>query len=280
MALVEKFLPKVVLLENVPGFITGPTSALPHITKSFARINHACSTDYKVTSRQLNAAHFGVPQRRSRAFVVARRDGEELDWPTGPFTDKPVRAYDALADLVVEKLPHAAGKWADLLPSIPEGRNYLWLSSENGDKGLFGYRTRFWSFLLKLAKDEPSWTLPAQPGPSTGPFHWDNRPLAIEELLRLQSFPATWKITGDYRSQVRQVGNATPPLLAEIIGRALGKQAFGMEYHTPPRLKISRKRRVPPPRKVKPIPAQYEEYEGHHLPHPGTGRGPRPRGLN
>ena len=93
--------------------------------------------------------------------------------------------------------PKAAGKWAGLLPTIPEGENYLFHTRLGGGRPLFGYRTRYWSFLLKLAKDEPSWTLQAHPGPATGPFHWANRPLTVQEMLRLQSSqqPGEWRAT-------------------------------------------------------------------------------------
>src|SRR3546814_15139025 len=60
------------------------------------------------------------------------------------------------------------GKWADLLPSIPEGQNYLWHTERGGGIPLFGWRRRYWNFLLKLAKNKPSWTIQAQPGPATG----------------------------------------------------------------------------------------------------------------
>ena len=51
------------------------------------------------------------------------------------------------------------GKWADLLPSIPEGKNYLYHTDRMDGLPLFGWRRRYWSFLLKLAKDKPSWTI-------------------------------------------------------------------------------------------------------------------------
>ena len=65
------------------------------------------------------------------------------------------------------------GKWAELLPSIPEGENYLWHTERKGGLPLFGWRTRYWSFLLKLSKRLPSWTVQAQPRAAIGPFHWD-----------------------------------------------------------------------------------------------------------
>lgn len=177
LKLVETFLPRAVLMENVPGFVTGPRSVAQVVAEEFESINERTGSNYLVSSTVLDAADFGVPQRRRRAIVVAIRDGTDMAWPEPTHADDPVRAWDALHDLGDEDVPSPVGKWAELLPSIPEGSNYLWHTSRGGGLPIFGYRTRYWSFLLKLAKDQPSWTLPAQPGPSVGPFHWDNRPL-------------------------------------------------------------------------------------------------------
>ncbi|EQD62120.1 DNA cytosine-5 -methyltransferase, partial [mine drainage metagenome] len=166
------------------------------------------------------------------------------------------------------------GKWAGLLPSIPEGSNYLYHTPEGDGAELFGYRTRYWSFLLKLAKEKPSWTLPAQPPQNAGPFHWDNRRLTPKEMMRLQSFPKGWWISGDYEDRVRQIGNATPPLLAEAVGRAVGEQIFGRRYSRRPLLSISRRRAMPEPRPVKSVPPGYLAGERDLRAHPGTGKGP------
>src|SRR5205085_2163673 len=105
----------------------------------------------------------------------------------------------------VPKPPRASGRWADLLPSIPEGENYQFHTRKGDGVPLFGYRTKFWSFLLKLDRSEPAWTIPAQAGPSTRPFHWNNRPLTIKELARLQTFPTKWRFAGMQRDQIRQI---------------------------------------------------------------------------
>jgi DNA (cytosine-5)-methyltransferase 1 len=271
--LLEAFLPRAMVIENVPGFVRGKTSAIPSLKKALDGINDRHGTKYSLQYRTLNAVNYGVPQRRFRAILVALRDGSDFEWP-GETHAAPVRAYDALRGIRPRDLPAASGYWSDLLPSIPEGQNYLFHTESNRGKPLFGRRRWFWSFLLKLAKDQPSWTIPAKPGPSTGPFHWDNRPLAIEELLRLQTFPLSWKLHGGAGARVRQVGNATPPLLAEVIGRALGTQLFSLRYDGSPTLCIPRSRTVPRRRRRTSVPKKYFRHLNHQDEHPGEGRGP------
>lgn len=275
--LIETFLPRAVLFENVIGFAYGAVAALPEIQRVLSRINIRSGTHYQTEVRVLDAADYGVPQRRRRAIIVAFRDGQEFEWPVPTHVDEPIRAWDAIGGLAIPDPPVAVGKWAGLLPSIPEGSNYLWHTSRGGGRPLFGYRRRYWSFLLKLAKDQPAWTLPAQPGPSNGPFHWDNRPLAVEEMLRLQSLPADWLVDGTYRDQVRQVGNATPALLGEVLGSAVIYTLLERKPPVTPKLAINRVARVPSPSTVRRIDPSYRRLEGDHPDHPGHGWGPKGR---
>ena len=277
MILIERFLPHAVLIENVTGFVRGRSSALPFLQEHLANINHRCGTGYKLSHKALNAAEFGAPQRRRRAIVIVLRSGEAPAWPRVTHRDCTVRAWDALQDVNLGTTPAPSGRFASLLPSIPEGQNYQYFTERGEGPSLFGYRRRYWSFLLKLAKAEPAWTVPANPGPATGPFHWDSRPLAPEEILRLQTFPISWKLQGSYREQVRQAGNATPPLLAEILGRSIATQLFGADFRGCPTLSITRSARVPPPTPPQPVAAKYMALAGQHEPHPGAGFGPRPR---
>src|SRR6266545_4128887 len=132
---------------------------------------------------------------------------------------------------------------------------------------------------LTPAKDRPSWTLPANPGPATGPFHWDNRPLSARERMRLQSFPDDWHVVGKPRERTRQIGNATPPLLAEVVGRALVEQilAPGYGYQNPAVLLRPRARRTPRPRPPMAVPDRFRHVVGPKDAHNGPGRGPSPR---
>jgi len=275
LRIVDAFRPRAVLLENVPGLIKGRTSMLPVLQHALEAVGNGRDS-YHVHSTILNAADYGVPQARRRGFLLAVRGPKSFAWPDKTHADLPVRAWDAIGHLRPRTRPAATGCWADLLPSIPEGQNYLWHTSRGDGRNLFGYRTRYWSFLLKLAKNSPSWTLPATPGPGTGPFHWTSRRLAPSELLRLQSFPGNWRLAGGYRQQVQQIGNATPPLLAEVLGRALGRQLWAMTYSGTPALAIPRKPTVPSPEPTHPVPRGYLRLEMDHRAHPGPGRGPRP----
>ena len=279
LALVERMLPHALLIENVPGFAVGNRSAMPALAEHFARINRQAGARYTLSCRVLNAADFGVPQRRRRAIVVALRNGSDFAWPALTHHGRPVRAWDALHDVCIQTPPVPSGRFAGLLPSIPEGQNYQYFTERGKGPSIFGYRRRYWSFLLKLAKAKPAWTLPASPGPATGPFHWDSRPLAPEEILRLQTFPSSWRLDGTPRGQVRQAGNATPPLLAEVLGRSIASQCFGGVFRGEPTLAIPHCKRVPPAEPPRPVPAEYMELVGVHDPHPGPGAGPSPRAV-
>jgi DNA (cytosine-5)-methyltransferase 1 len=275
--LVDSFLPQMLLLENVAGFLRGPSSARPLLEHGLAVVNERHGTAYELQHKILDAVDYGVPQRRQRAIAVAIRSGRTFGWPEATHTHAPARCWDAIGALQEPGVPSPTGRWAGLLPSIPEGHNYQWHTDRGGGEPLFGYRTRYWSFLLKLARDQPSWTLPASPGPSTGPFHWDNRPLTTTERLRLQSFPASWFVPGDRQAPTRLVGNATPPLLAEVIGRAIAAQLDDAELPPNPTLAIQRVALVPPPVPPAPVPSAYMHMRGRHAAHPGTGLGPAPR---
>lgn len=271
---VRRFLPRAVLFENVRGFVQGPRSALNYLREELERISVEEGVNYRLHFKVLNAADYGVPQNRRRAIVVALRDGSDFCWPDTPYLDAPMTAWDALHDVHVKEVPAGRGKWAQLLPLIPEGSNYMWLTNRGGGAELFGYRTRYWNFLLKLSTDLPSWTLPASPGPSTGPFHWDNRPLAVEEQLRLQSFPDHWQLAGSPREQTLQAGNATPALLAEVLGQSLRRHLGGASLGTPTLLRERAVTTRSPNPLVNSVPSDYLQLIGSKEAHAGEGKGP------
>jgi hypothetical protein len=174
-----------------------------------------------------------------------------------------------------ERRGHDSDQWGDLLPSIPEGQNYLWHTDRGGGKPLFGWRTRYWSFLLKLSKRLPSWTVQAQPGAAIGPFHWNNRKLTFQELCRIQIFPDGLKTESGRTEVQRMLGNAVPSLIAEVLAREIRRQLLDAPIKKPLRLLRPRRTEIPPPVTLTRVPKKYHQHIGHHEAHPGTGKGRR-----
>ncbi len=283
---VEAALPEVLLLENVKGLaFDGKDEGLRLLERGLRRINREHSASYLPQVITINAADYGVPQIRERVFVVASIDGRQIELPepthgSGLGREPFLTSWDAIGELDGDSWPKeldASGRWARLLPSIPEGQNYLWhtpRNAETGGKPLFGWRTRFWSFLLKLAKAQPSWTIQADPGPATGPFHWKSRLLSIEELARLQTFPGGYTIMGARRSAHRQVGNAVPSAIGELLGLEVRRQMFGDRVRRSLRLLPERRSDCPRPERVSPVQRDYLKLCADHEDHPGPGFGP------
>jgi DNA (cytosine-5)-methyltransferase 1 len=286
---VEATLPHLLLLENVKGLaFDGKDEGLRLVERRLRKINKEHSTSYSPQIITLNAAHYGVPQIRERVFVLASIDGRQIEMPEpthgeGPKKEPFLTAWDAIGELDVGSWPaelDASGRWAGLLPSIPEGQNYLWHTPRNADNGgepLFGWRTRFWSFLLKLAKAQPSWTIQADPGPATGPFHWKSRMLSIEEMCRPQTFPCEYTIVGSQRSAHRQVGNAVPSAIGELLGLELRRQLCGDRVRRSLRLLPERQPDCPPPERIARVSREYLSLRAEYREHPGTGLGPAAR---
>ena len=206
------------------------------------------------------AADDGVPQLRRRVFVVGRRDGVAFQFPDpthSGWTERDRRIDETkiphvTATKAFAGLPHLAiasddeiveGTYGELAAEIPPGQNYLWHTDRYGGRNRFEWRSRYWTFLLRLDPNRPSTTLQAQPGPWVGPFHWENvrteagieraRRLRVNEMLRLMSFPDDFKISGTRADVQRQLGNAVPVELGKAVVRALMTQLGYLNEQTP-----------------------------------------------
>jgi DNA (cytosine-5)-methyltransferase 1 len=234
--LVQDFL-RLVVDANADGFVFENVASLlaprsRHMLDAFIAATHRAG--YQTTLVRANAVEFGVPQRRERVFVLGAKRGRPvaptpthtLDTERFPDRHPAATAGPALAPFrsrkYLEPEEVVEGRWAEHLRTVPPGWNYKAHTAWGGHPNpTFVTETRFWNFLLKLSPDLPSWTIPANPGPWTGPFHWDTRRLRTPELAALQGFPPDYVFTGSRRERVRQIGNAAPPPLAAPMIRSV-----------------------------------------------------------
>ena len=223
------------VFENVPS-ILHPRNR--HLAQ--AVIDAATREGFNTVLIRANAVEYGVAQRRERVFILGARAG----LPERPAPSHAIdhRSSDALLPAVTAKQAIRAfggrefsepeevvrGRWAEHLRTVPPGWNYKAHTAWGGNPNpTFETETRFWSFLLKLHPDRPSWTVPANPGPWVGPFHWRSRRLRTTELAAIQGFPAGYRFAGNRRSQVRQIGNAVPPPLGRRMIEATASAMTG-----------------------------------------------------
>jgi len=233
---VEELNPKFFFFENVHGFVFKPhQSALELVETESERLG------YKIFHNVLNAADYGVPQTRQRFICVGvKKSMDDFKFPKQTHSDpaKPIKGTkpwvtcgqilnDIDIDLPEDSKMVAGSKHKDLLKLVPPGDNYLFFTKErNHPNPIFKWRSRYWSFLLKLSPERPSWTIQASHSNNMGPFHWKNRFLRIEEIKRIQSFEDNHIFLGSYKDQWRQIGNAVPPLLAYRVAKKIKELYF------------------------------------------------------
>ena len=231
----EELRPKVFFFENVDGF-----SFKTHQHEFEFLKKKSAELGYEISYRVVNCANYGVPQTRKRFFCIGAQKGlpkfefpEETHADPTKKTDKlpwvtckeVIGEFDTITD--EEKLQRPGQKDYELLCEIPAGDNYLYFTEKRGyPNPKFKWKSRYWTFLLKLTPDRPSWTIQASFSTNQGPFHWRNRFLRIEELKRIQTFPDKYVLKGEMKDQWRQVGNAVPVLAANILADKIKEVYF------------------------------------------------------
>jgi DNA (cytosine-5)-methyltransferase 1 len=200
---VERYMPKVVVVENVRGMLYQNRSYFEGIQTRLE------SLGYTVDWKLLNATDYGVPQNRQRLFMVGHPGNFEFPAPT--HAADPVTAGQALGELA-EQVP------ADAKFLTPSMDAYV-ARYEQKSKCV---RPR------DLHLDRPSRTVTCRNlNGATGDMHrlrladGLRRRLTVREAARLQSFPDWFQFVGNEGSQFNQIGNAVPPLLAQVIAVAV-----------------------------------------------------------
>lgn len=158
---------------------------------------------------ELSSEQFGVPQTRSRCFLIASRvRGARLPEPTHARYVNPQHG---------RKLAAAKEMDAGLKPYVPVGAVI-----QNGMRGLSGNGIKR---IAIRSMDEPAPTIVFGNGLSTWRWHAEvgGRGMLPEEATALQGFPPDHPWQGSKRSVFRQIANAVPPPVAiAVAGAATG----------------------------------------------------------
>lgn len=193
--------------ENVKGLLTmGRGSIIDAIIADFA------DCGYNVFYKLLNAKDYGVPEDRERVIIVGFRE----DLGIQDFCFPPARPYKATMRDVLKNLPEPKPEEVCTAP----------------------YSSRYMSRNRKRGWDEVSYTIPAMakqvtlwPGSpdmiKIGTDHWEfgtegiTRRFSWREAAAIQTFPPEVEFYGDLTSKYKQIGNAVPVKLAEVIATHL-----------------------------------------------------------
>lgn len=243
--------PKFFVMENVPGLVSMAKGAVKD-----AVIEDFSSRGYNVSWKILASDDYGVPQHRRRVFFVGLNRnvfGERYFEFPAPFEGTKITCKDAISDLdfisdevalpdetsyklsaatEYQKLMrkqcdklwnHVAtihnARTKEIIAMVPDGGNYQSLPKE-----LWSTRKVHIAW-TRMDSTRPCFTI------DTGHnhhFHYRaNRVPTARESARIQSFPDHFRFLGIKTSQLKQVGNAVPPLLAEAIAKEIAKQIQG-----------------------------------------------------
>lgn len=193
--------PQIFLIENVRGLLYKNKGYFDEIRQSLRDLGYI--VDYKL----INAANYGIPQKRQRVFIVGHRGGYKF-----PFKQqKIVTAGEALGELAT---------------SSPLNAKFL---TKSMDEYVARYEKASNCITPRdLHLDQPARTLTCRNlAGATGDMmriklaDGQRRRLSIREAARLQTFPDWFEFQGSETSQFNQIGNAVPPLLSYQLAKTI-----------------------------------------------------------
>ncbi|OYW44037.1 MAG: hypothetical protein B7Z08_03935 [Sphingomonadales bacterium 32-68-7] len=222
------------MFENVRGLLTArgpdgvPGSALNLIRHKL--LNAGFQTQVKL----INAADYGVPQRRVRLVVFGYRIGDDLTFPA-PHKAKgdakngwlPMQdALDSIGPLKPDEIIRPNEKLFAQLRLLQPGTGVKSPGKRETTRpgGHWGYKQG--AFIADTgipartvtANQQQDWVIDTNKG---------IRRLCPRECAALQTFPSDWQFVGSRSDQYRLIGNAVPPLLSRQIGNAVYEHIVG-----------------------------------------------------
>jgi len=235
---VEEFLPEFLVMENVKEILQG--NQKHHFNVLLNKLESELK--YKVWFEVHDLAEFGLPQRRIRFLLIARRNGAVKPLPKGP--RKIVTVREAIAHLpplqageqdpsdpmhvtpgntpkVLDRIratPKDGGSWSDIMnnPNLTsDDKQHLLIPAM--------FRARPGSFpdvYGRLWWDRPAITITRECS-HTGNGRYlhpeQDRLLSVREMSLLQGFPADYIFEGKLSAKYNQIGDSVPPLVSKQI---------------------------------------------------------------
>ena len=196
--------PRFFLAENVKGILSiGKGQVFQNILNDFRQLH------YRVQYRLMNAADYGVPQKRMRVIIIGVREDipfrYEYPEPTHSengslYTKRWVSVAEAIGSLPDPDKPN----------DLP---NHVYSKYKLNFNGYIGHRP--------IDPTKPAPTVTARGDDRGGvvilPHPSGQRRMTCRELASIQSFPLDYGFIGGISSVCRQIGNAVPPLLAKAV---------------------------------------------------------------
>lgn len=218
------------LFENVRGLLTarGP-DGIPGTALQLIR-TRLLGAGFQTAVALLNAADYGLPQRRVRLFVIGYYAGDVPPLPIATHAKEPghgLKPWVPLTDclrtvppLAPDEIIRPSGKLAQELALVPPGSGVKSPGKAETTRpgGHWGYKQG--AFVADLAVPARTVTASAQQDWVKDPVLGLRR-LCPRECAAIQTFPSSWVFAGNRASQYRQIGNAVPPALAELVGKTL-----------------------------------------------------------
>lgn len=230
----EAWRPKYIVIENVKELLKGRHKHhYQGLHRSLTRLG------YEVFAEIHNLMDFGLPQSRIRSLIIAKLGGNfQLKLPV---VDRSTTVRDAISHLPflfagetdpvdpmhicpnmterslerIKAIPQDGGSWTDLT----EEQAHLRIPSMNVKKP-----GSFPDIYGRLAWDRVAPTITREcshPGNGRYCHPEQNRLLSVREMALIQGFPEDYVFEGSLSFKYRQIGDAVPPMVANMIARAL-----------------------------------------------------------
>lgn len=247
LRVVRDILPEFFIMENVRGLQSAKLNSVPAEYAEYEPIKdvkgsafHFMVTEfrklgYSISHALLNAANYGVPEKRERIVVIGHR-GERVPIPSPTHSENGelgTKKWNTLRNCIGDMEHRTDLHYTELrkrsrpyMKILKEGQNWRNLPEDMAMQAmgkayfLSGGKT---GFLRQLKFDEPSPTLVTSPTmPATLLCHPTQlRPLSIEEYARIQQFPDSWTFNGRLETIYKQIGNAVHVGLGQAVGQQI-----------------------------------------------------------